>query len=147
MATIHPMRITLKSMIVAALLAGAGIARAAPDLSAPQLAEAIRKGELLVVDIRTPQEWRETGVVPGAQRVDFYRGPENLLKSMLEITGGDRSKPVALVCRTGNRTAQAQRFLQQQGFTRVYNVAEGMVGSAAGPGWLKRQLPVEPCRC
>ena len=80
-----------------------------------------------------------------AGRVDFHRGPEVLLSSVLQIVGGDRNAPIALICRTGNRTSQAQQFLQAQGFTRVYNVREGMAGSAAGPGWLKRELPVESC--
>jgi rhodanese-related sulfurtransferase len=124
-----------------------GSVSAAPDLSAPEAYEAHRQGQLRLIDIRTPEEWRQTGIAPGAARIDFYRGPENLLRSVLQATGGDRTKPIALVCRTGNRTSQAQRFLQAQGFTQVYNVKEGMAGSAAGPGWLKRRLPVEPCAC
>jgi rhodanese-related sulfurtransferase len=39
-----------------------------------------------------------------------------------------------------------QRYLEAEGFTRVYNVKEGMAGSAAGPGWVKRGLPLENCR-
>lgn len=120
-------------------------ATAAPDLSAPDAYEAHKQGRLRLIDIRTPEEWRQTGVAPGAARVDFYRGPETLLRSVLQATGGDKNAPVALVCRTGNRTTQAQKFLQAQGFTQVYNVKEGMAGSGAGPGWLRRRLPVEPC--
>ena len=118
---------------------------AAPDLTAPQALSANRAGELTLIDIRTPAEWRQTGVVPGAGRVDFYRGPAHLLQGILEYTGGDRNAQIGLICRTGNRTTQAQRFLQAQGFTQVYNVKEGMVGSAAGPGWLRRGLPVDSC--
>jgi rhodanese-related sulfurtransferase len=41
-----------------------------------------------------------------------------------------------------------QKYLQEQGFTQVYNIKEGMVGSGGGPGWIKRGLPVEACpRC
>ena len=59
--------------------------------------------------------------------------------------GKIENAPIALICRTGNRTTQVQRYLQSQGFTNVYNVKEGMAGSGAGPGWLKRGLPVETC--
>lgn len=31
------------------------------------------------------------------------------------------------------------------GFTQVYHVAEGMTSSQAGPGWIKRGLPIAPC--
>jgi len=130
------------------LLLGAITAQAEPDLSAPQAFERSNQGGLLIIDIRTPEEWRETGVIPGARRVDFYRGPDVLLKSVLQMVNGDRNAPIALVCHSGSRTIQAQRFLQAQGFTQVYNVREGMAGSTAGPGWLHRPLPVEACpRC
>ena len=137
-----------KSLLIAMLLVlplVPGMSRAEPDLSAPDAFAAASEGKLRLVDIRTPQEWRQTGVAPGAGRVDFYRGPEVLLNSVLQMVGGNKDAPIALICRTGNRTTTAQKFLQAQGFTRVYNVSEGMAGSAAGPGWLKRSLPVEAC--
>jgi rhodanese-related sulfurtransferase len=133
------------AVLLAVVLCGAQVARADAVMSAPEAFAAAREGRALLIDIRTPQEWRETGVAPGAARVDFYRGPQVLLDSVLRLVEGDRTKPIALICRTGNRTTQAQKFLQQQGFTRVYNVREGMAGSAAGPGWLARGLPVERC--
>jgi hypothetical protein len=33
-----------------------------------------------------------------------------------------------------------------RGFTNVYNVSEGMAGSKAGPGWIRRGLPIESCK-
>ena len=38
---------------------------------------------------------------------------------------------------------QVQHYLQANGFTRVFHVREGMAGSSAGPGWLKRGLPID----
>jgi len=127
------------------LFLAAAAVRAEPDLAAPEAYGAASAGKVRLIDIRTPQEWRQTGVAPGAGRVDFYRGPDVLLNAVLQMVGGDRNAPIALICRTGNRTAQAQKFLQAQGFTQVYNVREGMAGSTAGPGWLKRNLPVDAC--
>lgn len=118
---------------------------ATPDISAPEAFAAASAGTITLIDIRTPEEWRRTGVAPGAGRVDFHRGPVHLLQNVLQQTGGDRNAPIALICRTGNRTTHAQEFLQRQGFTQVFNVKEGMAGSAAGPGWLKRGLPVDAC--
>lgn len=122
------------------------VAHAEPDLSAPDALAAAQAGKLRLIDIRTAKEWRETGVAPGAGRVDFYQGPKPLADYVLQLTQGDKNAPVALICRTGNRTTQAQKYLQSLGFTQVYNVKEGMQGSAAGPGWLKRNLPIEPCK-
>ncbi len=130
---------------VLAHLALATPLHAESDLSAPDALAAARAGELRLIDIRTPTEWRQTGVVPGAGRVDFYRGPDALTQGILQAVKGDKDAPVGLICRTGNRTTQAQKYLQGQGFTRVYNVKEGMAGSAAGPRWIKRGLPIDPC--
>ena len=118
---------------------------AAPDLSAPEALAAKQAGKMHLIDIRTPTEWRETGTVPGAGRVDFYRGPEVLTRYILDQVKGDKNAPIGLICRTGNRTTHAQKYLQSIGFTQVYNVKEGMKGSVAGPGWLKRGLPVDAC--
>jgi len=134
--------------ILLAFLFLAAPAKAEPDLSAPEALAAAREGKLLLIDIRTPAEWRQTGVAPGAARIDLYQGPQGFTKQLLEAVGGDRNAPVGLICRVGNRTTRAQAYLHDLGFTRVYNVREGMLGSDAGPGWIKRGLPVEPCpRC
>ncbi len=136
---------SLRAVPAFLLALAAATAGAEPDLSAPEAFSAVREGRIRLIDIRTPQEWRQTGVPAGSGRVDFYRGADVLLKSVLDMVGGDRDAPIALICRTGNRTTQAQKFLQSQGFTRVYNVREGMAGSNAGPGWLNRRLPVDAC--
>ncbi len=49
---------------------------------------------------------------------------------------------MALICRTGHRSAQMQQTLAARGFTLVYSVADGM----AGAGWIKRGLPVTQCK-
>ncbi len=136
---------TISAMLIAVLLLAATPVRAAPDLSAEQALAAAKAGKVRLIDIRTAQEWRRTGVAPGADRVDYYRGPQSLLQSVTQMVGGDKNKPIALICHSGSRTGHAQKFLQSQGFTQVYNVREGMAGSAAGPGWIRRGLPVEPC--
>lgn len=118
----------------------------AGNLSAQEAYAAAQAGDITLIDIRTPREWRQTGTAPGAARIDFYQGPDHLLENILRLTEGDKHRPIGLICRTGNRTTTAQRFLQQRGFTQVYNVKEGMVGSHAGPGWLTRKLPTEDCK-
>jgi rhodanese-related sulfurtransferase len=122
-------------------------AQAEPDLAAPDAAVKVQAGQMTLIDIRTPGEWKETGIAKGAKLVNMLhpQGAPGFVGSLLEKVNGDRSAPIALICRTGNRTTQVQRYLQSQGFTQVFNIKEGMAGSGAGPGWIKRGLPVEPC--
>lgn len=146
-----PSRAVPKAQVLAllpALLLTACLSEAGPTLSAPEAYEQTKSGEVTLIDIRTPPEWRQTGVAEGAHRIDMRhpKGPEGFVAEVLKEVDGDKNAPIALICRTGNRTTQVQKVLVARGFTNVYNVKEGMVGSGAGPGWLKRGLPVEPCK-
>lgn len=138
------LRQTLLMTLALCLLAGKA---AAQEMSAPEALEAMRAGKITLIDIRTPPEWRQTGVAHDALRINMLhpQGAAGFLNEVLAKVGGDKTAPIALICRTGNRTTQVQKFLQSQGFTQVYNVREGMAGSGAGPGWLARKLPVDPC--
>jgi len=130
-----------------ALLATSGLSRAVPDMQAPEAADAVAAGKLTLIDIRTPPEWRKTGVARGATLLNMRhpQGAPGFASALLEKVRGDRNAPIALICTSGSRTAKMQRYLQSVGFTQVYNVKEGMAGSSAGPGWLKHRLPVDTC--
>ena len=143
MLTLNPRHCALALV----LLAMSGLSRAVPDMEAPEAAVAVAAGKITLIDIRTPPEWKETGVARGAMLINMLhpQGAPGFAGALLEKVKGDRNAPIALICRTGNRTTQVQRYLQSVGFTQVYNVKEGMAGSSAGPGWLKRRLPLDTC--
>jgi rhodanese-related sulfurtransferase len=129
-----------------AALASLASAQSRPDagrILAP--AEAHAKavaGDLVLVDIRTPDEWRETGVPATAHAISMHQDAPRLLAALAQATGGNLSKPLALICRTGNRSSHLQAELQKAGYTNILNVAEGVVGGPFGQGWLKAGLPV-----
>lgn len=142
MTRFNPIR-SLTLALIAALVFTACASDAGPTLTAPQALEQSRSGAVTLIDIRTPPEWRQTGVPAGALRIDMKS--RAFVNDILTAVDGDKSAPIAIICRTGNRTTYTQKALSEMGFTRVYNVKEGMAGSGAGPGWLKRGLPVESC--
>ena len=119
----------------------------ATDVAADQAYHQASAGERLIIDVRTPGEWRQTGLPETAVPVSLHHedGPEGFLREVLNAVGGDRSAPISLICRTGNRSQIARSFLIDQGFTNVHDVAEGVVGGPNGPGWLSRGLPTEAC--
>jgi rhodanese-related sulfurtransferase len=77
-----------------------------------------RLAEIQLVDCREPYEW-EAGRVDGAIHI-----PVNAIMSG---AGGDldKDKPVAVICRTGNRSELATMMLQARGFD-AHNVEGGM---------------------
>lgn len=93
-----------------------------------------------IYDVRRAEEWRQTGVIAGSQRLTFVddRGrlnPEFLPRFTQTV---DRNAPVILICRTGNRTdVLARHLVENMGYTRVYNVRHGITG------WIRDGRPVE----
>lgn len=119
--------------------------RQPPDHDARRLSvadayAAAQAGEILLVDIRTPQEWAATGVPEGSQQIDMRR--DDFLIALEAALAGRRDAPVALICARGVRSARTVRRMQAAGFTQVIDVPEGMLGSRAGPGWIASGLPV-----
>ena len=129
------------------LLSAAACSRdSGPALSAPEAHARAQAGALTLVDIRRPEEWRQTGVAEDALRINMVhpQGTAGFVGQVAAEVEGDTAAPIGLICRTGNRSRQMQQALRKAGFTEVYNVEEGMVGSRAGPGWLARGLPLDP---
>lgn len=98
------------------------------------------EGEIFLVDIRRPDEWAETGVGEGAIPIDMRRA--DFVEALIAATAEDPDRPVALICARGVRSSQLTARLAAGGMTNLVDVPEGMLGSRAGPGWLKRGLPV-----
>jgi rhodanese-related sulfurtransferase len=119
-----------------------------PTLTAPEAFSRVQAGQLTLIDIRRPDEWRQTGVAEGALRINMThpQGVSGFVRQVGAELDGQRDTPIGLICRTGNRTTQMQKALQHAGFTNVYHIPEGMAGSRAGPGWVARGLPVEACK-
>lgn len=135
-------------LLTAALLLNACLSEADSGLGPVVAHDQAQAGKLTLIDIRTPAEWRDTGVPAGAVRIEMKNpeGPGGFAEEVLAQVKGDRDAPIALICRSGNRSGHMQQALAAMGFTHVYSVDEGMGGSLAGPGWIRRGLPVVPCR-
>ncbi len=134
----------LTALVAAAVLAAANsaVVRAASNImSAPDVLAAAARGEVVLVDIRTRGEWKQSGLAEPALAISMHEA--GFVRNLANALSGDRTSPVALICATGGRSAHLQRVLATAGFTNVIDVSEGMFGSSAGPGWLKRGLPVK----
>lgn len=92
-----------------------------------------------VFDVRRPEEWRETGVIEGSERLTFIdrmgRVRPDFLPRLTARVG--KNDPLILICRTGTRTSQLARYLaEQMGYRKVYNVQHGITQ------WIQAGLPV-----
>lgn len=152
------LRSTWPLVAVAALVAAVALplvlarpaAATTPAGSAPAMMDAktahekASAGELVLIDIRTPMEWRETGIPASAHAVTMNQDPKTFLATLDGLIGNDKSKPFAVICRTGNRSSHLAGQLRQIGYLNVIDVGEGMAGSRFGLGWARMGLPTRP---
>jgi rhodanese-related sulfurtransferase len=82
-----------------------------------------------IVDIRTVDEWRETGLLQGVIPITFWyadRDPDvNAFLTELNKKV-DTTKPFAIICHTGSRTSVLAPFLSEKLHYNVINLEGGM---------------------
>lgn len=114
-------------------------------VDALSVTEAYRRanaGGILLVDIRRLDEWRQTGVPAGAMPLDMRR--PDFFDMLAAARDQHDNPPVALICARGVRSRRLAQRLDLAGIQSILDVPEGMLGSFAGPGWIKTGLPTEP---
>ncbi len=114
----------LEGGIVAWILAGSPVAQM-PQISVEDLHA--MSGEVQILDVRRPAEW-QSGHIQTARHI-----PLDKLRSQLDIL--DKSKPVAVHCKSGYRSSIGASLLERAGFEQVMNVTGGF------DAWLACKLP------
>ncbi len=111
------------------------------QISVGEAHEMATAGDILLIDIRRPDEWEATGSPASGHRLDMRR--DDFSEALLVLTGGATDARVALICARGVRSSRLTNRLIEAGFTNIIDVPEGMLGSAAGPGWIREGLPLD----
>ncbi|MEZ5855596.1 MAG: rhodanese-like domain-containing protein [Hyphomicrobiaceae bacterium] len=111
-------------------------------LSAIDAQTAALAGKVVLIDIRSPPEWKETGVPASAYAITMHQKRDALLAALVQVTGGSKTQPIALICATGSRSSFLSGWLKSQGYTNISDVAEGVMGGRNGKGWIKSGLPL-----
>ena len=96
-----------------------------------------------VIDIRTPGEWKETGIIENSKTITFFqpngRFDLDAFLNQLKKIGIDRDKPFILVCRSSSRTRVLGNFLSDKlGYKKVYHLQGGILN------WKRHGKPLKP---
>lgn len=81
----------------------------------------LHKKEVLVIDVRTPEEYRE-GHLEGALLIDVK--DETFKEKIAEL---DKTRNYYVYCRSGKRSTHAQDLMLAMGFENVCNVEGGIL--------------------
>lgn len=107
-----------------------------PLPSVPEVAAAVAKGEMVLVDVREIAEIRASGKARGALTIPLAtlalkadpQAPDAALRPGL---------PLAVYCASGGRSGMAAQLLGRMGYTPVYNLG-GLSDWVAGGGQVDR---------
>lgn len=109
------------------------------------------EGIAVLVDVRTAEERKYVGHVPGSQHVAWQIGTAMTRnpRFIRELEGKVAKDAVVLfLCRSGKRSASAAEAATKAGFSNAYNVLEGFEGDldtaqqrGSNGGWRLAGLP------
>lgn len=98
----------------------------------------LQKQGVKLVDVRTPAEWKKTGVIKGSLLLPFRMSNGKINPKFpedLKRIAGPKEK-VMLICRTGNRTKMASQMMSSRyGYEGIHNVRHGITY------WLREKNP------
>ena len=80
----------------------------------------ISSKDALVFDVRTTEEFN-LGHIKGSINMDFY--DEKLFVNFFQKI--NKTKPIYIYCRSGNRSKKSSEILKEIGFVKVYDLLGG----------------------
>lgn len=101
------------------------------NINAEEAAELIKKDNVLILDVRTSEEYSE-GHIQNARLI-----PVNTLKHKLSQIENYKNSPVLVYCASGGRSVTASKLLDINGYTSIYNLKNGI------SEWIKSGLQIE----
>jgi len=92
--------------------------------------ELLENTDMKIIDIRTPSEWQQTGIVEDSYTITFFNelGSYNIQEFQEELNKIiDKDEKFALICRTGSRTGQVASFLKNKFGYEVVSLNGGIL--------------------
>ncbi|MBR5541865.1 MAG: rhodanese-like domain-containing protein [Bacteroides sp.] len=102
------------------------------NLTSAQFEELIKDSNVQLLDVRTLEEYTE-GHIPGCINIDV-KDEAGFLVAVDELL--DKSKKIAVYCRSGRRSRTAAEILIKKGF-KVYNLDKGILN------WIEEGREIE----
>ncbi len=135
------MRITQILLLLSIFISPILSAETLTNLNTAEVKSKISTGAL-VIDIRTPQEWQKTGLIPGSHPLSFFDNngksdPEKWVNTLQSLkTSADQE--VILVCHSGGRSGRVGTYLSGQlNMPHISHLSTGI------SSWLREKHPIQ----
>lgn len=100
------------------------------NLNSTKFSAKTQEAGVITVDVRTAGEFM-TGHIAGAINIDV-----EAINFDNEIAKLDKTKTYAVYCHSGRRSAIATATMAKAGFTKMFNLTDGITG------WISQGLPL-----
>ncbi len=125
------MMMMMMMLVVGMAACGAPASGGFATIDVRELKQRLDRGDqLLVLDVRTPEEYAQDGHIAGSTLIPL----QELARRIDELP---RDTPIACFCRSGNRSTTACNQLAAAGFADLVNVDGGIIA------WRGAGYPVE----
>ena len=101
------------------------------NMNVAEFADYLKNDDVQLLDVRTPNEFSE-GHISGAMNIDWY--DDNFITDAVKSL--DKTRPIAIYCRSGKRSAAAAQKLTEKGY-KVTNLTGGIIA------WDEAKMPVK----
>lgn len=102
------------------------------NVDAATFKKMIDEKKYYLIDLRTDDELKNKGFIPGAAQVDWFgKNPQAIISKL------DKNKTYLIYCAGGGRSGECAEFMKNEGFTHVVNLEKGF------DDWKKKGFEVE----
>lgn len=91
------------------------------DVGVTMAAKLIQEKRVTVIDVRTPEEFKE-GHISGAKNINVASDDFEARLSSLE-----KNQPVLVHCKAGGRSSKSLATFKKLGFTNIYHLSGGIL--------------------
>ena len=134
-------RVHLALILVIALLPFTTVLAEIKEVDSGEARSLLDQGVALI-DVRTPGEWKQTGVIEGSHLLTFFneQGGYDIAAWMAELGKiVNKDQPFMLICHVGTRTASITHYLDTKTkYERVINITKGI------QNWIESDYPTVP---
>jgi rhodanese-related sulfurtransferase len=97
------------------------------DINNAELATMLEnKNDYQFIDVRTTKEYYDSHIPGFVIVIDYYILEDDY--SIIDLYDLDTSKPIVIMCNSGNRSVSAAEIFYKEGFTEIYNLKNGIQG-------------------
>ena len=124
-------------VVMLAVLASSFVPVLANEIDAKSAYSLAQSGQLIIIDIRRPSEWRQTGIPDGSTPISLQHFSRKVRSEffgdVLVAVQGDKSQSIGLICASGGRSAWALELLEEVGFPAFMISARECSGTPRHP--------------